>query len=592
MASKEMKLVAQGVPPRKLVANLAEMMPGRTKDMIKCIRSRAPYQMIRRTLALVDEVENSQQEEETVNEPETRNWQTEELEAEIRKGLATIRKENNRSEASHFLEEAALAALSGSDPSENMVAWAKYIASLDQEGQSVGESEQRSSNARAFHTGRQNTRRISWKKMQKLWKYDRAAAVEEATGHGLVPREGMHVSSPRGALPTAVYNSRWSYLGLEFGVRGLEEWTAEKPMETLRAVDRAPLTVLQKLEVVRTHFLPGLIHSVVLGRPKKCQLRKLDIAVRKLVRKWFWLPGDSANAYMYGPTGDGGLGLARLETLAPELRKVRIARVKECVFGEEQEGTYETSLERRWNRAQAMHETTDAAELKRSREVGASTIWLRSAHVMAPSWMGRRMIRVHSGSLPSQMRISRGRRTPDMQITCRAGCPSRETAAHVLQVCPSVQLPRNARHNRVCDLLRRSAELRGWKTFSEPHFNLEGRGWRPDLVICVRNGLVAIVDVEVVSGSGQRTLEEMFLTKQAKYSRAALLRAVAALTEQSLESVMVIPAVITWRGVWAKLSAEPLLKLGLPEYVLGWAAERVLLGGGLIWSMFTRNVWR
>ncbi|KAF6197943.1 hypothetical protein GE061_007686 [Apolygus lucorum] len=724
MASKELELVAQGVPQRQMVGRLAEFMPGRSKDMVKGARSRAPYRLIRETLAMVDEMDNPQQVDQDFVDLACREWRNAELEEQLRKGLAAIRKETRYCESSIHLQEAVLAALCGSDPIDGMKLWLKKIMGECDQGPVLRESGPQTSERRMPIARSGPTTPSPWQKMQSLWRKDRGAAVDEVIGRGrggrmhtkaqlsefwndkwseeshvwagdsfrhpndksftnvwkpvtaqeiraaklgrstsgpdgisvecwkavgiehkrrvscaafaddvalvatsragiqallkafegaaaeiglkinakkslylplfprsgklVIPREGLQLVSSGGTLPTASFNTEWKYLGLDFCVRGVKAWSTDEAGQTLRKIHRAPLTVLQKLELLRTHFLPGLIHPAVLGKPKKYNLRKLDVAVRRYVRKWFWLPADSANAYIYGPVGDGGLGLIQLETLATVLRRDRIARAEQALFGTVQDWEPETAAVRRVRRAEVMHGTTDGMDLKRSREVRASTSWLREAHLTSPSWKGRRMVRVHSGSLPSRLRMTRGRRQVN-PITCRAGCPERESAAHVLQSCRSMTLPRIDRHNRVCELIRKSAEIRGWTTYSEPHFNLEGRGWRPDLVISLSTGSAAILDVEIVSGSGRRTLEEMHEAKKQKYSRPSILGAVAALTARPVGRILVIPIIITWRGIWFRDSAAELRKLGLPEYLLGWASERVLLGGGFVWSRFISN---
>lgn len=58
----------------------------------------------------------------------------------------------------------------------------------------------------------------------------------------------------------------------------------------------------------------------------------------------------------------------------------------------------------------------------------------------------------------------------------------------------------------------------------------------------------------VVSGSGRRTLEDKIMYHSGRYSRPSILASVVASTDEPVEAVAVIPAILTWRGVWAKIS--------------------------------------
>lgn len=196
------------------------------------------------------------------------------------------------------------------------------------------------------------------------------------------------------------------------------------------------------------------------------------------------------------------------------------------------------------------------------------------------------MVKIHSGSLPTRVRTSRGRRNTTNHL-CRMGCQMDETAAHVLQICPLMVRPRCARHNSALSLLKGYAQRKGWPVWLEPHFNLAERGYRPDLLVVTPKGAF-IVDVSVVSGSGQRSLADINNAKIQKYRVDALLDAAAALASIQPNQITVIGATITWRGVWCARSAKDLVNAGYPLFILEWMTTRVLTGGMFMWSAFKR----
>lgn len=364
-------------------------------------------------------------------------------------------------------------------------------------------------------------------------------------------------------------------------------WTSMKTTAMLEKIDRAPLKPLQKLVILRDHGIPSLIHQLVLGSTTQLTLKRMDVEIRRFARKWLRLPFDSANAYIHGPVGDGGLGVMELLTQIPAIRSNRLGAVQSLLLegmADQQHQHPPSRLERRVTRAQRLHETTDGAELRRSRDYKASTAWIRNPAVKLQGWRTLGMVKIHSGSLPTRVRKSRGRRTGDNHL-CRLGCQTAETAAHVVQVCPAMVRPRCARHNAALSLLDGYARRKGWQVWLEPHFNLEERGYRPDLLVVTPRGSF-IIDVSVVSGSGQRSLADINAAKIRKYRVDALLQAAAGLAGIQPAEMNVIGATITWRGVWYDKSAKDLVKVGYPLFILEWMTTRILTGGAFIWSAF------
>uniref|UniRef100_A0A0K8S7M2 Reverse transcriptase domain-containing protein n=1 Tax=Lygus hesperus TaxID=30085 RepID=A0A0K8S7M2_LYGHE len=406
-------------------------------------------------------------------------------------------------------------------------------------------------------------------------------------GRLVVPAEGLSIDIDGRRLWAAPHNVRWTYLGVAFGAQGVCHNTPGKVTGILDKIDRAPLKPLQKLAMLRDYGIPSLTHQLVLGNTTLTTLKQMDIKIRRIIRKWLRLPFDSANAYIHGPVGDGGLGIIELLTQIPAIRASRVGAARSQLFEgitSQQHRTLTSRLDRRIARAKRLHETTDGIDLAKSRDNKASTAWISNPSTNLQGWRSLGMVKIHSGSLPTRVRTTRGRRSGSQHL-CRAGCQTAETAAHVLQVCPSVRRPRCARHNSALNLLDGYARRRGWSVWLEPHFNLEEQGYRPDLLVVSPKGAF-IIDVSVVSGSGRRPLADINDAKIRKYKTDALLQAAAERANVQPGQIKVIGATITWRGVWYGRSARDLIQAGYPMFILEWMTTRVLTGGTCIWSAF------
>lgn len=409
-------------------------------------------------------------------------------------------------------------------------------------------------------------------------------------GRLVIPREGASLPMGNRELAAAGPAASWTYLGVPFGVNGSVSVRLCEVKAALDSLGAAPLKPLQRLELLRTHILPSFLHRLVLSSSSKKVLDQVDLLSRALVRRWLRLPADSANAYIHGPVGDGGLGVMRFAVTIPVLRAQRLARARTVVWGADQAFEGPTSQQRRIQAAEKLHTTVDGADLVGSRRSWASSMWLREGNAFSGGWRGINMVRVHSGSLPSRVRTSRGRRD-NLPTACRAGCAVMETAAHAVQVCPVTSTARVGRHNHACQLLASYAVKKEWQVWAEPNFRLGGRGFKPDLVIRNRTGTY-ILEFSVCTGGGTRQVERVSQQKVEKYAGALMAGAVAGLTGCSPQHVKVLAATITWKGVWDPASVKGLTKIGYPRFLINWVTTGVLAGSGMIWSAFMRETRR
>lgn len=379
------------------------------------------------------------------------------------------------------------------------------------------------------------------------------------------------------------------YLGVRFGASGVVG-SRSNLEELLHLVDRGPLKPQQKVEVVRTHVVPGLIHQAVLGAEERDWWSKADVMLRAKIRAWLRLPHDSCNAFFYAAIRDGGLGLIELLKDIPIMRGARRAKVEASLnVGADTSDVRraeEEKDERKRTKRDNLLRSVDCADLRHIRRIKDSTAWLRSS---ADDISGReflQFVRIWSGSLPTRIRTTRGRRVEGVGV-CRGGCGVDETAAHVLERCRTIRGNHRARHHAVVKLLSEAFHRRGFTVFHEEEVRLEGTRLRPDLIVVRRNEGV-VVDVQVVTGF--MDIRDLNENKRAKYSGGDFLSAVSQLTNVGVNNVRVVPVTLTWKGVWCNNSHKELREIGVRGKILEYINFCVLRGSSMCWRMFNREL--
>lgn len=156
---------------------------------------------------------------------------------------------------------------------------------------------------------------------------------------------------------------------------------------------------------------------------------------------------------------------------------------------------------------------------------------------------------------------------------CRAGCNTTESLGHILQRCHRTDSTRIRRHDSIVDYVARRLRAIGWDVLVEPTMRTsEGRRF-PDLV-ATRGEQAVILDAQVV---GTRiSLAEAHKNKVAKYSVPEILDHVRGARKTA---PLVSSVTLSYRGVWAKESADVLSDMGLGRQDMKLITIRSLKGG-------------
>lgn len=190
-------------------------------------------------------------------------------------------------------------------------------------------------------------------------------------------------------------------------------------------------------------------------------------------------------------------------------------------------------------------------------------------------------VRLMSGSLPTRMRTSRGRRGLTGALWCRAGCSFAETQAHIIQTCPRTRGGRILRHHALVRFIHDSLRRRRYNVHREVWLGRGPGSWRPDLVV-IRDGCAWVLDIQVVSPS--RKLNVIAKEKADYYNRREVVERVAALFGVEERFVRFGALTISWKGIWSSDSASLFRGLGLQMRQLSWLTGRVLRGSHINWS--------
>lgn len=387
----------------------------------------------------------------------------------------------------------------------------------------------------------------------------------------------------------------WQYLGVEFDHEGVRPGQVNIE-EAIAKISRAPLKPQQKLTLLREFLIPSVLHRLVLGVHGRRWLNAVDVIIRKAIRGWLHLPVDVPGAFFHTPIRYGGIGIPRLLRMVPFWREKRMAGVRQELeekgitddvrgalgkgypMGEIQPNPSLIESDR-------LYERVDGIELRGMEEVRASRAWV---YVSADQISGSeyvRFLKLLIGALPTRMRTTRGSRRIGTDVACR-GCGWRqETAAHIIQRCPLTHGGRTLRHDALVKRLEADFGKRGYRVFRETTVAHGLRKRRPDLIVS-KGGLARILDVQVISGRLDRDAAGQ--AKIERYGCPWVIRAVAALTGVEERRIEVIPVTLSWKGLWSKLSAKELKKIGMNDKALEWLTERTLRGSVMNFTRWKR----
>lgn len=398
----------------------------------------------------------------------------------------------------------------------------------------------------------------------------------------------------------------WTYLGLNFEGKNIEMFDG-KLSAGLENITRAPLKPQQRLELLKTYVIPGVLHKLVLGATTSANLRRADITLRAHVRRWLHLAKDVPIAFFHAAERHGGLGLPCLQHVVPLHRYNRYIKIADSI--DDQMAAIKTCAHMRstvYRAKQALRFLGDEPSSTLLRDHWRNQLWgsvdggeleMVPNHKSSSSWCttlrhntsGEDFVHgvaIRINSIPSRDRTTRGRKQNMARVAtlCRGGCPVPETTYHCIQTCFRTKAMRISRHNRVVDLLEGELQHRGFAVTKEKRLvAATGEYTRPDL-IAVKDRVAYVIDAQVVAG---QNVELSHMTKIRKYRDR---RGFDEDVQQKHDATRVshIPCTITYRGLWSANSVNDLVEIGVSGGILHRIVTSVLRGSWYCWKMFNR----
>jgi hypothetical protein len=312
-----------------------------------------------------------------------------------------------------------------------------------------------------------------------------------------------------GEVPTTDILGYYKYLGLSMTAGRVHPMAQDRLRRHLKKLDKVPLKPQQSMYLLRTHVLPGLPHLLVLDPCTRTMLRKMDVSVRKNVRKWVRLPHDTSNAFIHAPAREGGLGVGTLVLNIPLLKRDRVdSQVRRAVSETDpvlvavvRHSAWLRREIERWSTpmvyarlpmtskenvkaalAWSLHSSVDGRGLRYHSLVPGSQDWVVNGSVLQSGRDNIRSIRMTSGTLQTAVRAARG--TPGANVKCDA-CGEVESLAHVVQTCAWTARPRTQRNDSVVQWIQERFARTGRQVLVEASIPTTSGIRRPDLVVYV-----------------------------------------------------------------------------------------------------------
>ena len=364
----------------------------------------------------------------------------------------------------------------------------------------------------------------------------------------------------------------YKYLGIEIGPTrnpGEPRRSLTALIKDLGLLQKAPLKPQQKLWALKTVVIPKHQYTRVIGKTTKGTLQRLDLEIRKFLKKALHLPKDTPNAGLYTKVGDGGLGVPRFITLVPGLKRGLLERLSKspdasvAKIAKSWIAPNTTSAKDLFKTANLHHRTQlyatiDGRGMTEAPTTPSNNTWVDDGTQLMKGATYVDCLKIRLGVINTRIRASRGRQ--GAPTTCDLGCGRVESLGHILQSCPVLAPERTKRHDNTLALLVKILEKKNLKIIREPTIRTAAGARKPDVVVW--DGLRSVVlDVQIVADSAcGPTLDGAHALKTSYYNTGDISEWVQKETGH-LPSYTSLT--FNWRGLLANASMSALQDLGL-----------------------------
>ena len=332
--------------------------------------------------------------------------------------------------------------------------------------------------------------------------------------------------------PTDLYE----YLGMPTGYTGMPNGQdAIRQLEDyVSKLEGAPLKPQQKVWILQNVIVGKLRYQLALSNVVKETLRRVDRILRSALRKIVKLPLDVPNSLLHAPTGNGGLALASFVKAMPIAKISQLRSFEEsqdpallwlvadttflpgkAILPPREDGLPRVTIQTMKSRARRATVEDARASVAGKGLVEANSRncpsdWVTSGNLVNKGHQYIGAIKTRMGAIPSRARVLRGR---GGDRNCKFACRLPESNNHVLQACVRTYQPRNARHDKVLDLVVKACEDAGYQVAREPLIEAE-ENRRPDVVLYnEEDRKLWVLDAQIVSDAPGAREEEALVAR-------------------------------------------------------------------------------
>ena len=280
-------------------------------------------------------------------------------------------------------------------------------------------------------------------------------------------------------------------------------------------LSKAALKPQQKLDLLKVHLIPSLLHQLVFTYTTLVSIKAIDRVIRAFVRRWLRLPKDTNLAVFHSPSKVGGLAIPRIYLVKPVLRFISINSIRSnndpliisilnniiLKWGQPKlyDNIYLTSnniirdyhIEKLFNSADGKGLRSDSHYYFINRWVGNTTKLLSGRDYVDS-------IKLKHALLYTKFRSKR--MFPDTNTKCiMRGCRyAYDNLNHILQTCNYNYNSRIHRHNYLNNLLIQQLNKHKYITIIEPYIRTTNGLRKPDILTYkVDSDTAYIIDTQI-----------------------------------------------------------------------------------------------
>ena len=364
----------------------------------------------------------------------------------------------------------------------------------------------------------------------------------------------------------------YKYLGIDIGPSrnpGEPGRSLAALIKDLGVIQKAPFKPQQKLWALKSVLIPKHQYTRVMGKTTKGTLQRLDLAVRKFVKKALHLPKDTTNAAIYTKVGEGGIGVQRFTTLVPILKRgllerlsnspdASVAKIATGWIAPNTLSAKDLHKAANTNHRRQLYASIDGRGMSEIFTTTSNNTWIDDGTQLMKGSTYIDCLKTRLGVINTKLRASRGR--PEANTTCDLNCGRVESLGHILQTCPNLAPERTKRHDSTLALLIKMITKKNLKVIREPTIRTAAGARKPDVVVWDGKRSV-VLDVQIVSDSAcGPTLDNAHALKTSYYNTRDISSWVQKETGH-LPSYTTLT--FNWRGLLCNASLHALKDLGL-----------------------------